>query len=861
MIGSAIAQAKKYVNIILEPSVVNAESIQNGFYEAGEYLVNLDYSQTRGAENIDVIRLKQDYTAVGIKSSGAPRLNRDIIDAKKYVTIHLDGEEFERNNIDYMFQCGEYLVGEVDLSKIKRVRSMNKTFDGDVNVTDVILNTRTVTDAKYAFRDTKIELLNMEEFNFTSPSNFEGLITGVTTLKDITLNSMSGVIWDDVSKSIKNDVRVFKANDCNFIKTLNASTWTACEEFELGSDQLTSLTLFTNRNALKSFVLKAPKANIGTNFGISSDNLEKFELEVKDLSTISVTSPKLKSIDLSKCNTITNFTFNTPLLQELDLSNTLITSLNIKDFANLKASGPMIDSKGWFAKNCKSLKTVLMRMDQVRIGPSDTPLQLDGCTALESVTVYSEDEGETGGVEYHYGTEHHYGKMFLNDKEITGGGADVLDTLSSTSKTEALSANMGKTLNDKKLNIDGSNATEAGTSKQISTLGSGDSVITDSTDLITSHVNGYSTTNKSFYKRKASYLWEYIKSKISSVLGLTATSYNGTAKFANILNAWAKNRQSAGNIAPKDSSEYATLKMHLATSAMTDSGRPDQDGFLVTFFWDSSARWDSQLFIPDSSSSNLKARFYNNEKWTDWVDIAWKSDIPDVSTKMNKTNPTGTGSFSMNRKSGTTVGINSVAEGSDCTASGQYSHAEGFNTSANGDYSHTEGSWSVADGKCSHAEGYCTKASGAQHVQGKWNVVDTEKKFADIIGGGTKESTRANIETTDWDGNKYLKGDVYVKCNDDSTGGKKLISFRFPNYSNNIKSVTSTETTWTATEDCYVYGDVISNGGTNFPLMINGTQVRYYDDSSGIFISTFTGYVRKGDIIQGKYWKAYSLYD
>jgi len=59
--------------------------------------------------------------------------------------------------------------------------------------------------------------------------------------------------------------------------------------------------------------------------------------------------------------------------------------------------------------------------------------------------------------------------------------------------------------------------------------------------------------------------------------------------------------------------------------------------------------------------------------------------------KMDKVNPTGTGSFSLNRKASTTIGQNSFAEGENTTASGYASHAEGFNTTANQPYSHVSG--------------------------------------------------------------------------------------------------------------------------------------------------------------------------
>ena len=61
-----------------------------------------------------------------------------------------------------------------------------------------------------------------------------------------------------------------------------------------------------------------------------------------------------------------------------------------------------------------------------------------------------------------------------------------------------------------------------------------------------------------------------------------------------------------------------------------------------------------------------------------------------VATKMDKANPTGTGSFSLNRASGTTVGANSVAIGNNTTASSNNTLAEGDRTTASGAASHAE---------------------------------------------------------------------------------------------------------------------------------------------------------------------------
>lgn len=72
---------------------------------------------------------------------------------------------------------------------------------------------------------------------------------------------------------------------------------------------------------------------------------------------------------------------------------------------------------------------------------------------------------------------------------------------------------------------------------------------------------------------------------------------------------------------------------------------------------------------------------------------------------MSKNNPTGTGSFSLNRKASTTVGNYSFAEGSNTTASGNSSHAEGQGTTASASYTHSEGVNTSAIGQGSHAEG------------------------------------------------------------------------------------------------------------------------------------------------------------
>ena len=195
--------------------------------------------------------------------------------------------------------------------------------------------------------------------------------------------------------------------------------------------------------------------------------------------------------------------------------------------------------------------------------------------------------------------------------------------------------------------------------------------------------------------------------------------------------------------------------------------------------------------------------------------------LPELSSYMNKANPTGTGSFSLNRKPGTTVGECSFAEGTDTTASGDYSHAEGTDTTASGDYSHAEGASTTASGYDSHAEGASTTASGTdshaegtsttasalgshaegwnttasgdyshaegfstiasgnyshaegnrtkafsfeQHVQGKFNIEDTANTYAHIVGNGTSTTARSNAHTLDWKGNAWFAGTIEGKA-------------------------------------------------------------------------------------------------
>lgn len=177
--------------------------------------------------------------------------------------------------------------------------------------------------------------------------------------------------------------------------------------------------------------------------------------------------------------------------------------------------------------------------------------------------------------------------------------------------------------------------------------------------------------------------------------------------------------------------------------------------------------------------------------WERIKELIDKKILKGLADKLDKQNSKGTGYIAYNPYNSNNIGnyasvlgyhcdstsYYAHSEGYGCTASGTAAHAEGYNTYVGSSYSHAEGYEATASGTAAHAEGYYTKANSSyQHVQGKYNVIDSSSTYADIVGWGTSTSSsgRKNIEATTTTGDKRLKGDVYVHCNDDSTGGSKL---------------------------------------------------------------------------------------
>ena len=161
-------------------------------------------------------------------------------------------------------------------------------------------------------------------------------------------------------------------------------------------------------------------------------------------------------------------------------------------------------------------------------------------------------------------------------------------------------------------------------------------------------------------------------------------------------------------------------------------------------------------------------------------DGAWaEAGSPDA---MSNVNPTGTGSFSLNRKANTTIGDYSFAEGKETRASGNYSHAEGYQTHADSAYSHAEGWRATASGEYSHAEGKDTLASNCgSHAEGANTTASNYYSHAEGY------DTQASGFCSHADGSRTTASGTFSHTSGSYTEAKKICQF-VVGYNNDNKS-------------------------------------------------------------------------
>lgn len=225
---------------------------------------------------------------------------------------------------------------------------------------------------------------------------------------------------------------------------------------------------------------------------------------------------------------------------------------------------------------------------------------------------------------------------------------------------------------------------------------------------------------------------------------------------------------------------FGGQQIRLATPYNYSSGQPTFDMF------------DQLLHLKTSTASTYLVKCFiqiDGSTVTFYVD---EDNVPDISVKMDKANPTGTGSLSINRNTNSIIGFDSVAVGFNCTASGADSFAEGTGCVSSGESSHSGGNNSKATGAGSFAFGAGVKASKAnQFVFGRLNIEDVSSgdygTYAEIVGNGTLSGLseqRSNARTLDWDGNEELAGNMIVKGGKIGDGKNATYKLALPDTTN-----------------------------------------------------------------------------
>ena len=121
--------------------------------------------------------------------------------------------------------------------------------------------------------------------------------------------------------------------------------------------------------------------------------------------------------------------------------------------------------------------------------------------------------------------------------------------------------------------------------------------------------------------------WEHIKGKISSVLGLTTTQYNGNASTASSTNCWsAADTSFKGNVNDLEIGRWYSVN----TSLDTVLNVPDKNNgwaSILTFAANNNPIYKQQLGIY-SNGNLMYTRTCVNNSWGNWERLAKASDVP-----------------------------------------------------------------------------------------------------------------------------------------------------------------------------------------------------------------------------------------
>lgn len=352
--------------------------------------------------------------------------------------------------------------------------------------------------------------------------------------------------------------------------------------------------------------------------------------------------------------------------------------------------------------------------------------------------------------------------------------SEITDFPSSLKNPNTLSIN-GKT-------YDGSSAVDVGTigasyggtgktslgdsaNVLINALSTGSDTPKDGDYYVSQYVNG-GTSTTTYHRRPMSALWNYIKSKLSTVA--TSGSYNDLSNKPTIGNGTVTIKQAgtskgsftmnqSGNttIELTDNNTTYSTATQSANGLMSSSDKTKLDGIATGA---NKTTVDSAL--SSSSTNPVQNKVVNSA-------LAGKASSSHTHSNYASKSVYGDTTVSMGRKSGTTVGDNSFAFGVSAEATGPYSLSIGNTTSATGDYSVALSSATRSTNLASFAANHNTQATGScsasfgngtvaltnQFVIGHLNntsnasdnsIVGASSGTAFVIGNGSSSSSLSN---------------------------------------------------------------------------------------------------------------------
>lgn len=244
-----------------------------------------------------------------------------------------------------------------------------------------------------------------------------------------------------------------------------------------------------------------------------------------------------------------------------------------------------------------------------------------------------------------------------------------------------------------------------------------------------------------------------VKNPNKVLAGPASGNSDGLPSFRALVKADLPSLSASDVGALADSTKYGKS---LAVSG-TSVSLKDQDGTVLSTITTQDTTYSSLSAASGGTDVSLVT---TGEKYN-WNNAATNasSAVSGLANKMDKVNPTGSGSLSINRAENTVVGTNSVAVGTLVLAEGDSAFAEGYGASAAGMYSHAAGHGTRANHK-------------AQFVFGKFNIPDDNASaateignYVEIVGNGSDSNSKSNARTLDWNGNEWLAGNLQFKSN------------------------------------------------------------------------------------------------